>query len=425
MSLIDRRLGLSFETDDQGLIVSPTAVSLAGAPLLMTTPSGLAPRPFAEIERLAKAAYGDAVDPVRMRSTLSVVAEALNRDDIGRAMVAMLHLRLPALSKAAALSLAKVEEAFARYSPDQPRDWRGRWTDGDGDGSGSRRTAIPSARTSAVPASPSSAPPDLPLQQATTPPLQGARRTPFQGLWSRPRLYQGNDGPPEDEPPPIGHNGPPGDPLEVEREPDAQVEAVPHGWDVPGQTLNGLYYPPRRYPVLPDGTPWPVVTVAAVRRILGGKASFLKIFVPDDGEGPMLIGSTPDREMMSPKGYSVVEFRGKPQANFAGDRETDQADKCVEEAMRLARTNQFSMIFFNSTVSTGTGRLVESLLRPDVYGVFRPKLNFTPPARWHASEIKSPRQKDDYRTEGELKMMGVKDVTYKIIRGGALSKQGQ
>ena len=73
--------------------------------------------------------------------------------------------------------------------------------------------------------------------------------------------------------------------------------------------------------------------------------------------------------------------------------------------------------------AAGTGRLVESLIRPDVFGVYQGRPNYRPPARWHASEIKSPRQRDGYRGEQELKSMGVKDVTYKILPGRVLARR--
>ena len=383
---------------------------------------GLAPRPAAVIDFIAKTAYGPTFDSRRLCAGLDVIAAALNDGHIGRAQIAVLQLRLPNEGWNATRGSFSANGGVAKYSPNQPRDWRGRWTDGDREGDGSTAVATPGA-TATGPATTqrlgtvAANPLDLPLSSRSRPPLPGARAIQFHGRWTTPRLFQGGT-PPEDEPPPIGHNGPPGEPLEIEREPETDAGAAPPRWDVPGQTIGGLYYPPRRFPVFADGTPWPVVTAEAVRQILArrpGKQPSMVVFVPADGKGPMLIGSTRDKEYPAPKGYFVVELRGTPQANFAGGRETDHADRSVAEAMRLAATNQFSTIFFNSTVSTGTGRLVESLLRPDVYAVYRPKLNFTPPGRWHASEIKSPGQENEYRTPEELQMMGVKDVTYKIL----------
>jgi hypothetical protein len=135
LSLIDRTYRLQYGVDGLGLECTADGVSLAGVPLLRATPAGLAPRPMEDLGVLLKGAYGRPVDPVGVSPGLRVVAAALNEGDLGRAMVAALHLKLPALSREGAGRLAKAHGALAKFDPDQPRDELGRWT-ADGGGSG-------------------------------------------------------------------------------------------------------------------------------------------------------------------------------------------------------------------------------------------------------------------------------------------------
>jgi len=70
-------------------------------------------------------------------SGLKVVAHALNAGDLGRAMIAAIHLRLPALSGGGAAGVNFAADMLAKYNPDEPRDARGRWTT-EGNGSAVR-----------------------------------------------------------------------------------------------------------------------------------------------------------------------------------------------------------------------------------------------------------------------------------------------
>ena len=80
-----------------------------------------------------KGAYGPAAETIDLSRGLELVADALNGDDLGRAMVAALRLRLPGLSWDSAARIASIDESLAKYNfnPDEPRDWRGRWTSSD------------------------------------------------------------------------------------------------------------------------------------------------------------------------------------------------------------------------------------------------------------------------------------------------------
>jgi hypothetical protein len=76
--------------------------------------------------------YGQIVDPAKLKPGLDVVAKALNNGDLGRAMVAVVHLRLPRLDSLRAIFPEETEGSLAKYNPAEPRDSRGRWTTGVG-----------------------------------------------------------------------------------------------------------------------------------------------------------------------------------------------------------------------------------------------------------------------------------------------------
>ena len=131
--MLDRRFRVTEESSRQGLSCKDTGLSLAGVPLLRKTASGFAPRSADEIVALMKGAYGPDIDTTGLSPRLGVIAEALNRGDLGRAMIAALHLRLPVLNEDGAIGIAHANDALAKFDPNEPRDWRGRWTTGGGD----------------------------------------------------------------------------------------------------------------------------------------------------------------------------------------------------------------------------------------------------------------------------------------------------
>lgn len=124
-----RMFRLTSEPGGLGLSCGPDGVSLAGVPLLRTTQSGFVPRPAREIASLLQAAYGE--DPTGLKTRLGVIAQALNRGDFGFAAIAAVQTRTPELSADAAARLANAENALAKYDPQEPRDWHGRWTAGE------------------------------------------------------------------------------------------------------------------------------------------------------------------------------------------------------------------------------------------------------------------------------------------------------
>lgn len=115
-----------------GLACAADGVFLAGTPLLRITAEGLAPRSCDEVAILMRIAYDAETDVTRLLSGLRVAAKALNDQDVGRAMIACVHLRLQPLTPhgAALLEMANDALAKANFNPDEPRDARGRWTSG-------------------------------------------------------------------------------------------------------------------------------------------------------------------------------------------------------------------------------------------------------------------------------------------------------
>ncbi len=136
MGHIGRSFRLTNEPGGLGLSCTESGLSLAGVPLLRKSATGFAPRPATEIETLIRAAYGEQAQATDLLPGIDVVARALNRGDVVHAMIAAVLTRVPELDWAAAARLAHAEERLAKYNPDEPRDWRGRWTTGDGDDTG-------------------------------------------------------------------------------------------------------------------------------------------------------------------------------------------------------------------------------------------------------------------------------------------------
>ncbi|QUD90106.1 hypothetical protein [Phenylobacterium montanum] len=120
----------------QGADCTLDGMTLAGVPLLQRTINGFAPRPADEIGKLLSSAYGFEFNPTKIQPRLAVVADALNRGEVARAMVATAQIALPELNPEAASRLAKAHVALVKYDPSEPRDERGRWTFADDIGGG-------------------------------------------------------------------------------------------------------------------------------------------------------------------------------------------------------------------------------------------------------------------------------------------------
>ena len=90
-------------------------------------------RPAEEIARTLALAYDPFTpdDLARRLSGLDVAARALEAGDMAKAAAATVLLKLPPLSVDAMAKLVR-DPTLKKYSPDQPRDERGRWTSGGG-----------------------------------------------------------------------------------------------------------------------------------------------------------------------------------------------------------------------------------------------------------------------------------------------------
>jgi len=353
--LAHRQFRLAQGPERRGLSVDAEGVALAGVALLRKTTAGFEPRWPGEIDVLTKAAYGAAVDAEALRRGLVVAANALNGGDVGRAMVATLHLRLPGLDEDGAARVAAVDAVLAKYSADQPRDWHGRWTTEGGGGGPDHLDGGRSARH---------------LVEAGG----GAEDGEAAGMGD-------NQGPSLE---PVGPTGeaPPLDPV-------LPTPKVPEGWDEPARVENGVQRPAERVPRLRDGQLWPTADPDAVLRILASRGGTMKIYVPFDGKGPILVGSG-EGDFRKPSGYDEVYLRGIPRRTVSRGVDTDHAQVSVEQALLYAGTNKYSEIFFNRSFSTISNGRYGSQYRADVVGHRRPTLD--PGGEYDVYEVLSPRQ---------------------------------
>ncbi|WP_148294097.1 hypothetical protein [Azospirillum sp. B4] len=127
-----RRYRLSNGPGGLGVSCTAEGLALAGVPLLAKGAGGFQVRPAAEVAVLLRRAYAGAEPGAAVLPGLTRIADALNRGDLAQAMIRAVHLRLPELDWDAAVRLTRANDNLAKYSPDQPRDWHGRWTDGAG-----------------------------------------------------------------------------------------------------------------------------------------------------------------------------------------------------------------------------------------------------------------------------------------------------
>lgn len=74
------------------------------------------------------AGFGRTIEATRVVTGLRRAAVALNAGDLPSAMMAALHLGLPEIDAETASRIASVNASLAKYDPNEPRDWHGRWT---------------------------------------------------------------------------------------------------------------------------------------------------------------------------------------------------------------------------------------------------------------------------------------------------------
>lgn len=287
------------------------------------------------------------------------------------------------------------------YNPDEPRDSHGRWTTGGGPQSG---------LLSGQPINDNWTAPTPGLLGRIGPNPNGQRRAAARLYGGRIIRIQDDVGPEDELERGIGDNQPPGG----EPQPSARTPRAPQGWDTPGETVGGLYYPPGRSPVLRDGSPWPIATHDQIKSLLAakrGSTPSIVVFVPQDGVGPLLLGSTATADFEEPGGYDSVTLRGAPQVTYSRGVETKHAYDSIDEALRLAATNQFSDIFFNRSFAVLSNRIVQSPVRPDVVAIAR--VSFRSPFQFHPYEVLSRGQHGNIREQEMPKAPDVARLRWK------------
>ena len=393
MAALEQYFRLANEPGSFGLSCHAGGVSLAGVPLLRKSAKGFAPRPTPEIDALMQCAYGSEADAIKLTRGLDVVAEALNRGDLGRAMIGAVHLRLDELSFGAAARIARADDALAKFDPNELRDDRGRWTTGVA--GPSARNSTRAGRTRApLPTGPADQQRDAPRATAFTarPNQEGSNPSAPERSLNAPTHLYGGQIIPVQGPGGIGGNGPPPEfavegAAEEQGRPQARMiqgaePASPRVGFIPGDPHFPMY----------DGVWWPYATHDLILQGLTGKNPRMVIFVPLHGDGPVLTGPERDEDYPCPEDYLPVTLIGIPQVTRPIGRPSFHAHDSVDEALALAKTNQFGTIYFNREFSTLTNGEVKSRIRPDVVGVSRPDLNLE--QIYHPVEVLSPGQQD-------------------------------
>jgi hypothetical protein len=95
----------------------------------------------AQLQKIFARIYGDETNWESRIRSVELVADALNKGEMARAMMSAVLMRLPAPGDS--ICIAEVDELLAKvgYDADEPRDDRGRWTDGVDDRSTDARLA--------------------------------------------------------------------------------------------------------------------------------------------------------------------------------------------------------------------------------------------------------------------------------------------
>jgi len=121
--------------EGRGLRCDSDGLFLGGNALLDRGASGnFAARPVAELQKILHSAYGDDTNWESCSRSVELVARALNRGDMARAMMTAVLMRLPDPGDPVGTN-ADGALAKAGFNPGEPRDEQGRWTS-DGDSAG-------------------------------------------------------------------------------------------------------------------------------------------------------------------------------------------------------------------------------------------------------------------------------------------------
>jgi len=93
----DTMFTLSKKKGSFGLDCNAQGLALAGVPLLRRAGKGFVSRPMEEVQWLIDRAYQTKVDAAPLIGGLDVVAQALSENEMARAMIATVLLKLPEL----------------------------------------------------------------------------------------------------------------------------------------------------------------------------------------------------------------------------------------------------------------------------------------------------------------------------------------
>jgi hypothetical protein len=122
-------------------------------------------RPVAELQKILGRVYGDATNWASRIRSVELVAKALNKGEMARAMMTAVLMRLPAPRDPVRITDVDDVLAKAGFNPDEPRDEMGRWTIGGDSAADDANAPDRGARIQLADAGPSDASDD-PVAQA-------------------------------------------------------------------------------------------------------------------------------------------------------------------------------------------------------------------------------------------------------------------
>jgi hypothetical protein len=120
--------GRGLRCDDDGLFLERDAL------LQKNDEGNFEARTDAELQKTFGRIYGGETKWESHIRSVKLVANALNKDDMAKATMTAVLMRLPDPGAAVRIADTNGSLAKAGYDPDEPRDERGRWTNGGDDG---------------------------------------------------------------------------------------------------------------------------------------------------------------------------------------------------------------------------------------------------------------------------------------------------
>lgn len=116
-----------------GLYCGAEGLFLGPSPLIARVGSAYRMQAKAEIASLVTAAYGSIEKAEKLCLRLTLIRDALQQGDHCRAMILAVQAQFGPLTPDGIARLAQAASLSKyNFNPDEPRDWHGRWTDGEG-----------------------------------------------------------------------------------------------------------------------------------------------------------------------------------------------------------------------------------------------------------------------------------------------------